>query len=85
MRANLKQIKGAAVLMRACAAPDERLSEALPNHVEASFRLPQAASAKSTPTETRAPGRGKVYDSIVDAIGDTPLVRSAAFAAERAA
>jgi cysteine synthase A len=37
--------------------------------------MPQAASAKSTPVETRAPGRGKVYDSIVDAIGDTPLVR----------
>lgn len=37
--------------------------------------MPQAASAKSTPIETRAPGRGKVYDSIVDAIGDTPLVR----------
>src|SRR5688500_14529810 len=34
---------------------------------------PQAAASKPAPAH--APGRGRVYDSIADAIGDTPLVR----------
>jgi cysteine synthase A len=33
----------------------------------------QAASGQSATTHT--PGRGRIYDSIADAIGDTPLVR----------
>ena len=33
----------------------------------------QAATGKSVPAHV--PGRGRVYDSIADAIGDTPLVR----------
>jgi cysteine synthase len=30
---------------------------------------------KTQPTETRAPGRGRVYQSITETIGDTPLVQ----------
>ena len=33
----------------------------------------QVASSKSA--QAHMPGRGRVYDSIADAIGDTPLVR----------
>ncbi len=33
------------------------------------------AARKLTPAPTKAPGRGRVYDSITDTIGDTPLVR----------
>jgi cysteine synthase len=31
--------------------------------------------AQATPTGSRKPGRGHIYESIADAIGDTPLVR----------
>ncbi|MGO9390314.1 cysteine synthase A [Rhodoblastus sp.] len=34
-------------------------------------------------TTAKAPGRGKIYDSITDTIGDTPLVRLNRIAAER--
>ena len=34
-------------------------------------------------TSTRAPGRGRVYDSITQTIGDTPLVRLDKFAKEK--
>src|SRR5688572_32324438 len=32
---------------------------------------------------TRAPGRGRIFDSIADTIGDTPLVRLDRFAHEK--
>ena len=31
--------------------------------------------APSTASAVQRPGRGRVFDSIVDAIGDTPIVR----------
>ena len=31
--------------------------------------------ASSAPSAVHRPGRGRVFDSIVDAIGDTPIVR----------
>src|ERR1700750_1371455 len=34
-----------------------------------------ASSAKGAGSALHGPGRGRVYDSIVDAIGDTPIVR----------
>ncbi len=34
-------------------------------------------------SDTRVPGRGRVYNSITDTIGDTPLVRLDKFAAEK--
>ncbi|MBD0414883.1 cysteine synthase A [Oryzicola mucosus] len=34
-------------------------------------------------TSTRAPGRGRVYDSITETIGDTPIVRLDKFAKEK--
>ena len=34
-------------------------------------------------SETKKPGRGRIYDSIVDTIGDTPLVRLDKFAKEK--
>jgi cysteine synthase A len=34
-------------------------------------------------TSTRLPGRGRIYDSITETIGDTPLVRLDKFAAEK--
>jgi cysteine synthase A len=34
-------------------------------------------------TSTRAPGRGRIYDSITETIGDTPLVRLDKFAKEK--
>ncbi len=34
-------------------------------------------------SETRKPGRGRIYDSIVDTIGDTPLVRLDKFAEQK--
>ncbi len=34
-------------------------------------------------SETRKPGRGRVYNSIIDTIGDTPLVRLDKFAKEK--
>lgn len=33
------------------------------------------AKSQSNASQARAPGRGRVYDSIVDAFGDTPIVR----------
>ena len=35
----------------------------------------QAQAVASQATPSHAPGRGRIYDSIADAIGDTPLVR----------
>src|SRR5438477_8485493 len=43
----------------------------------------QAASQASAPEHR--PGRGRVYESIVDAIGDTPLVRLNKLPAQRGA
>ncbi len=34
-------------------------------------------------SETKKPGRGRIYDSIIDTIGDTPLVRLDKFAKEK--
>ncbi|RUY78471.1 pyridoxal-phosphate dependent enzyme, partial [Mesorhizobium sp. M7A.F.Ca.CA.001.09.2.1] len=34
-------------------------------------------------TSARVPGRGRVYNSITDTIGDTPLVRLDKFAREK--
>ena len=34
-----------------------------------------AAKAEAAPAEERRPGRGRIFDSITDTIGDTPLVR----------
>ena len=34
-------------------------------------------------TPTRVPGRGRIYDSITQTIGDTPLVRLDKFAKEK--
>ncbi len=34
-------------------------------------------------TDQKKPGRGRIYDSIVETIGDTPLVRLNKFAAEK--
>jgi len=31
--------------------------------------------APTTPSAVQRPGRGRVFDSIVDAVGDTPIVR----------
>ncbi len=41
------------------------------------------AVRKLHPAPTRTPGRGRVYDSITDTIGDTPLVRLNRLPAER--
>lgn len=34
-------------------------------------------------SETRKPGRGRIYDSIIDTVGDTPIVRLDKFAAAK--
>jgi hypothetical protein len=39
-------------------------------------------SDAATPAEGRLPGRGRIYDSITQTIGDTPLVRIKRLAAE---
>ena len=36
-----------------------------------------SAQPKSTPTTAHVPGRGRIYNSITETIGDTPLVRMA--------
>src|ERR1700752_2314374 len=36
-----------------------------------------SAQAKPSSSPARAPGRGRIYDSITETIGDTPLVRLA--------
>lgn len=41
------------------------------------------AAQKSATTAAKAPGRGRVYNSITDTIGDTPLVRLNRLPAER--
>jgi cysteine synthase len=41
------------------------------------------ADAASTASERRAPGRGRIYDSITQTIGDTPLVRLDRIAREK--
>jgi cysteine synthase len=41
------------------------------------------AAHKLNPVPTKAPGRGRVYESITDTIGDTPLVRLNRLPAER--
>ena len=42
-------------------------------------------SDAATPAEGRLPGRGRIYDSITQTIGDTPLVRIKRLAAEAGA
>ena len=42
-------------------------------------------TAPSSPTATRKPGRGRVYNSITETIGETPLVRIGRLAAQRQA
>jgi cysteine synthase A len=37
--------------------------------------MAKTATASATPDEQRRPGRGRIYDSITETIGDTPLVR----------
>jgi cysteine synthase A len=44
--------------------------------------MPQAA-VKNAGSPALAPGRGRIYDSIIDTIGDTPLVRLNRIAAEK--
>ncbi len=41
------------------------------------------AAVKAVETPARAPGRGRIYDSIIDTIGDTPLVRLDKIAKEK--
>jgi cysteine synthase len=41
------------------------------------------AARKTDPAGTRIPGRGRIYDSITDTIGDTPIVRLRRIALER--
>ncbi|TAL82193.1 MAG: cysteine synthase A [Beijerinckiaceae bacterium] len=41
------------------------------------------AAVKPAESEVRTPGRGRIYDSITDTIGDTPLVRLNKIAAEK--
>jgi cysteine synthase len=43
----------------------------------------QSPSQKPAPTADHAPGRGRIYDSITDTIGDTPIVRLNRLAAEK--
>ncbi|HKH80335.1 MAG TPA: cysteine synthase A [Methylovirgula sp.] len=46
--------------------------------------MPQAAVKEaSSPAHTHVPGRGRIYDSITETIGDTPLVRLNKIAAEK--
>ena len=44
---------------------------------------PNARSASGSPETTKAPGRGRIYNSITDTIGDTPLVKLNRLPAER--
>ncbi len=37
--------------------------------------MADAARKLADPTPARTPGRGRIYDSITETIGDTPLVR----------
>lgn len=43
----------------------------------------RTAASANTHTPDRVPGRGRIYDSITDTIGDTPLVRLRRIGAER--
>ncbi len=45
--------------------------------------MPLADSTPDTSVERTRPGRGKIYNSITDTIGNTPLVRLSKIAAER--
>jgi len=45
--------------------------------------MADAARKLADPTPTRTPGRGRVYDSITETIGDTPLVRLSRLPKER--
>ena len=42
-----------------------------------------AAKHTETPDAAQLPGRGRIYDSITDTIGDTPLVRLKKIAREK--
>ncbi|MGL4441655.1 MAG: cysteine synthase A [Bosea sp. (in: a-proteobacteria)] len=42
-----------------------------------------ATARKNTPAPAKSPGRGLIYDSITDTIGDTPIVRLKRIGAER--
>jgi len=50
---------------------------------EAAHIIPGTADADRAKAPTKAPGRGRVYGSITDTIGDTPLVRLNRLPAER--
>src|SRR5580693_2878715 len=45
--------------------------------------MAQAATKHSETADTAQAGRGRIYDSITDTIGDTPLVRLAKIAREK--
>src|SRR5829696_2038837 len=45
--------------------------------------MADAARKLADPTPARSPGRGRVYDSITETIGDTPLVRLSRLPKER--
>ena len=43
--------------------------------MQESVRWPKQSAKLETPTPAKTPGRGRIYDSITETIGDTPLVR----------
>src|ERR1700742_5009648 len=45
--------------------------------------MAQAAKEAGNPATGHVPGRGRIYDSIVDTIGDTPIVRLDKIAKEK--
>jgi cysteine synthase A len=45
--------------------------------------MAEPARKLDIPAEIKKPGRGRVYDSITETIGDTPLVRLKRLPAER--
>src|SRR5947209_5533387 len=65
---------GGVPLLQAAALRRSVAAKAFPSSHDFAKRIKQMDMPTTTAT-TRAPGRGKVFDSIVDAIGDTPIVR----------
>jgi cysteine synthase A len=45
--------------------------------------MAQAAVKAESPVSSQVPGRGRIYDSITDTIGNTPIVRLSKIAAEK--
>src|ERR1700742_4625721 len=45
--------------------------------------MAQAAKEAGNPATGHVPGRGRIYDSIIDTIGDTPIVRLDKIAKEK--